>query len=234
MQLRSNGPVVSAYRWLYGISRYKLGNNFCPIFWMMVLGAVLIIPYAIFCLPVLIHELFIDKGYRNGDRAFGERLGISVFFYVGLFALFAIGEFALSLLGYMEFGKDATIAGAIMATGLLIIVTVVYTRKIINRRKDKLDAIKWEKIRNGEHIPDSLGTVIADTWSAFYDKHCPRISWIDPQDPTDNGTDNTEDDEVLEGMELGVHTDPVLGTTYGLKNINNTGSEPIGFPNLKP
>jgi hypothetical protein len=201
---------------------------------MMVLGAVLIIPYAIFCLPVLIHELFIDKGYRNGDRAFGERLGISVFFYVGLFALFAIGEFALSLLGYMEFGKDATIAGAIMATGLLIIVTVVYTRKIINRRKDKLDAIKWEKIRNGEHIPDSLGTVIADTWSAFYDKHCPRISWIDPQDPTPNNTNETEDDEVLEGMELGVHTDPVLGTTYGLKNITNKESEILNFPNLKP
>ena len=233
MQLRTNGPVVSAYRWLYGISRYKLGNNFCPIFWMMVLGAVLIIPYAIFCLPVLIAEI-IDKDYRNGDRSFGERLGISVFVYLGLFALFAIGEFALALLGYMEFGKDATVAGAIMSTGLIIIVAVVYTRKIINRRRDKLDAIKWEKMRNGEIIPDSLGTVIADTWSAFYDKHCPRISWIDPTDPTPNNHNETEDDEVLDGQELGVYVDPVLGTTYGLKNITNKESETLNFPNLKP
>lgn len=234
MQLRSNGPVVNAYRWLYGISRYNLGNNFCPIFWMMVLGAVLIIPYAIFCLPVLIHELFFDKTYENGDRSFGERLGIAVFIYFGIFALYYMGEFAASLLGYLEFGKGFTPIGAFLAVALIVIVTVVYTRKVINRRKDKLDAIKWEKMRNGEKIPDSLGTVIADTWSAFYDKHCPRISWIDPQDPTPNNTNETEDDEVLEGMELGVHTDPVLGTTYGLKNINNTGSEPIGFPNLKP
>jgi hypothetical protein len=231
MQLRTNGPVVSAYRWLYGINRYKLGNNFCPIFWMMVLGAVLIIPYAIFCIPAILLEVF-DKNYENGDRSFGERLGISVFSYLGLFALFAISEFALSLLGYMEFGKDATVAGAIMTTGLAIIVAVVYARKYINYRRDKADKIKWEKIENGEIIPDSIGTVIANTWSSFYDKHCPRITWIDPKDPTPNNHNET-DDEVLEGMELGVHTDPVLGTTYGLKNITNTG-EYLEFPNLKP
>ena len=193
MQLRSNGPVVNAYRWLYGISRYKLGNNFCPIFWMMVLGAVLIIPYAIFCLPVLLYELFFDKTYENGDRSFGERIGISLFVYFGILALYSIGEFAGSLLGYLNFGDGFSSIGAFIVFFFLVTVAVVYFRDYINYTRDKADAIKYEKQRNGEHIPDSLGTVIADTWSAFYDKHCPRISWIDPSDPTYNGSDTTKD-----------------------------------------
>lgn len=33
---------------------------------------------------------------------------------------------------------------------------------------------------------------------------------------------------------LVVYCDPVLGTTYGLKNITNKESEYLVFPNLKP
>ena len=234
MQLRSNGPVVKAYRWLYGISRYKLGNNFCPIFWMMVLGAVLIIPYAIFCLPVLLHELFFDKTYENGDRSFGERIGISVFVYAGTACLFMVGQFIGFLFGYFKFNEGAVPGGALITAAIIIILAVVYIRKYINYRRDKADAIKWEKRLNGEHIPDSLGTVIADAWSAFYDKHCPRISWIDPKEKEYTDAMEAEDLEPVEGMELGVHTDPVLGTTYGVKNITNKESETLNFPNLKP
>lgn len=231
MQLRANGPVVSAYRWLYGINRYNLGNNFCPIFWMMVLGAVLIIPYAIFCLPVVLHEFF-DKNYENGDRSFGERIGISLFVYGGIFCLFMVGQFVGFLLGYYNFNEGAVPGGALIVFASIVIAAVYYIRKYINYRKDKAYWEKWEKQRNGEKIPDSIGTIIANIWSAFYDKHCPRITWIDPKDPTPNNHNETED-EVLEGMELGVHTDPVLGTTYGLNNITNTG-EYLEFPNLKP
>jgi len=53
------------------------------------------------------------------------------------------------------------------------------------------------------------------------------------QDPTSKSINATED-EVLEGQELGVYNDPVLGTTYGLKNITNKGTETLDFPNLKP
>lgn len=251
MQLRTNGPVVSAYRWLYGISRYKLGNNFCPIFWMMVLGAVLIIPYAIFCLPVVLHEYF-DKNYRIGDRSFGERLGISIFVYLGLAGLFMIGQFVGFLLGYYEFGYGAVPGGALITAAGIIIATVYYGMELIKKRKDKAYWARHEAERNGEHIPDSIGKVIQDTWSAFYDKHCPRITWIDPKDPTPKSTNATEDellegqelgvyndlvwrttDEVLEGQELGVYNDPVLGTTYGLKNITNKETDTLNFPNLK-
>lgn len=231
MQLRANGPVVSAYRWLYGINRYQLGNNFCPIFWMMVLGAVLIIPYAIFCLPVVLAEI-IDKNYENGDRSFGERIGISVFVYAAGACLGMIGQFVAFLFGYYNFNDGAVPGGALLTVAIAIILAVVYIRKFIMYRRDKADKIKWEKIENGEIIPDSIGTVIANTWSSFYDKHCPRITWIDPKDPTPNNR-NEKEDEVLEGMELGVHTDPVLGTTYGLKNITNKESETLQFPNLK-
>ena len=232
MQLRTNGPVVSAYRWLYGINRYKLGNNFCPIFWMMVLGAVIIGPYALFCLPVVLHEYF-DKNYQNGDRSFGERIGISVFVYAGIFCLFMVGQFVLFLFGYYKFNEGAVPGGALTVTAGIIVAAVYYIRKYINYKRDRADKAYWEKIENGEIIPDSIGKIIADTWSAFYDKHCPRITWIDPKDPTPN-TDNETDAEPVEGMELGVHTDPVLGTTYGLKNITNKETETLNFPNLKP
>jgi hypothetical protein len=200
---------------------------------MMVLGAVLIVPYAIFCLPVVLAEIF-DKNYENGDRSFGERLGISVFVYLAIAGLFMIGEFFASLLGFLKWGEDATVPGMSLTVGIIAITAVVYTRKIIIRRRDKLVAIEWEKRLNGEHIPDSLGTVIADAWSAFYDKHCPRISWIDPVEKDYTDAMEAEDLEPVEGQELGVHTDPVLGTTYGLKNITNKESETLNFPNLKP
>ena len=229
MQLRTNGPVVSAYRWLYGINRYKLGNNFCPIFWMMVLGAVIIGPYALFCLPVVLHEYF-DKNYQNGDRSFGERIGISIFVYLGLAGVFMIGQFIGFLLGYYKFLEGAVPGGALLTAALIIIAAVVYVRKYINYKKNKADQLRYEKERNGEIIPDSLGTIIADTWSAFYDKHCPRITWIDPTPNRDNETDG----ELVEGQELGVYNDPVLGTTYGLKNITNKETDTLNFPNLKP
>ena len=230
MQLRTNGPVVSAYRWLFGISRYKLGNNFCPIFWMMVLGAVLIVPYALFCLPAVLYEYF-DKNYENGDRSFGERIGISLMVYSGIFGVIMIGEFFAFLLGYLEF-KDGPVGGAIIIAGTLIVIAVHYIIKFIRYRKDKAYWEKWEKQNNGEQIPDSIGTVIANIWSAFYDKHCPRITWIDPKDPTTKSTIETSD-EPVDNQELGVYNDPVLGTTYGLQNITTKGTANIDFPNLK-
>jgi len=181
---------------------------------------------------VVLAEIF-DKTYENGNRSFGERLGISLVVYIGIFALYSMGEFAVSLLGYIEFGKGFTPIGAFLVITLIVIIAVVYIRKYINYKRAKANVIKWEKQLNGEHIPDSLGTIIANIWSAFYDKHCPRITWIDPTDPTDNGTDNNEDLEPIEGAELGVYNDPVLGTTYGLKNITNKESETLQFPNLK-
>ena len=232
MQLRTNGPVVSAYRWLYGINRYKLGNNFCPIFWMMVLGAVLIGPYAIFCLPVVIHEYF-DKNYQNGDRSFGERIGISLFVYAGLFCLFMVGQFVLFLFGYYKFNEGAVPGGAIIVAAGIIVAAVYYIRQYINYKRDQAYHAKYEKMRNGEKIPDSIGTIISNIWSSFYDKHCPRITWIDPKDPTTKSTIETSD-ELVEGQELGVYNDPVLGTTYGLKNITNKETETLNFPNLKP
>jgi hypothetical protein len=198
---------------------------------MMVLGAVLIIPYTIFCLPVVLHEYF-DKNYRNGDRSFGERLGISIFVYLGIAGLFMIGQFVLFLFGYYKFNEGAVPGGAILVAAGIIIAAVYYIRKYINYKKDKAYWERHEKMRNGEKIPDSLGTIITNIWSAFYDKHCPRITWIDPKDPTDN-TDNETDAEPVEGMELGVYNDPVLGTTYGLKNITNKETDTLNFPNLK-
>ena len=232
MQLRTNGPVVSAYRWLYGINRYKLGNNFCPIFWMMVLGAVIIGPYALLCLPVVLHEYF-DKNYQNGDRSFGERIGISLFVYLGVGGLFMIGQFIGFLLGYYKFNEGAVPGGALLVGAGIIVAAVYYIRQYINKQKDKAYWARHEAERNGEKIPDSIGTIISNIWSAFYDKHCPRITWIDPKDPTPN-KDNEMDDEVLEGQELGVYNDPVLGTTYGLKNITNKETDTLNFPNLKP
>lgn len=198
----------------------------------MVLGAVLIIPYTIFCLPVVLHEYF-DKNYKNGDRSFGERLGISVFTYLGLAGLFMIGQFVLFLLGYYKFTDGAVPGGAILTAAGIIIVASYYGTELIKKQKDKAFWERHEAEHNGEIIPDSIGKIISDTWSAFYDKHCPRISWIDPTDPTDNGTDNTEDLEPVDNMELGVYNDPVLGTTYGLKNITNKETDTLTFPNLK-
>lgn len=181
MQLRTNGPVVSAYRWLYGISEAKLKNNFCPIFWMMVLGVILIVPYFLFCIPAVLYELY-NKNYQNGDHSFGVRLGMSIFTYVGMFILFAIGQFGLFLLGYYNFKYGAVMPGMLFLIAIIIGVIINYGVDFTSKRKRKNREARCDAITRGETIPDSLGTVIINIWSSFYDKHCPRITWIRPHE----------------------------------------------------
>lgn len=234
MQLRTNGPVVSAYRWLYGIGRYDLKNNFCPIFWMMVLGAFLIVPYAIFCLPVVLSELY-DKNYENGDRSFGERIGISLAVYFCIFLAWSVGQFFAYLFGYYaSFDMKLIPLGAIVTIALIGLTSGYFFHQYTQRLKRKKQVERWAAEDRGEKIPDSIGTIIKNIWSAFYDKHCPRITWLDPTEKTYTDAMDAAELEPVEGMELSVHTDPILGTTYELKNINNTDSEKLDFPNLNP
>ncbi len=228
MKLRSNSPIMKTYCWLYGKPSDELGQNFCPIFWMMVLGAFILVPYTLFCTPAAINEYF-DKNYRNGDRDFGERLGISGGVYAVLFALVSICSFFYALLGYMNMNDGLAIPGALFTAGLIIILSIICGGKYLSNRKKERNAAFRSA---GQAIPDTIGEIIANTWSSFYDKHCPRITWIDPQDPLDP-TDNGQSTNEVHGQELVMTTDPILGTNYRLKNITtNTESNTLEFPNL--
>lgn len=88
MKLNSNSLSSKLYRWFYGTN--DLPNNFCPYFWKLLLAWVTLIPYALFCTPVIIYEL-IDKHnnrYEYSDNSVGERLGYSIGIY---FLLILIG-----------------------------------------------------------------------------------------------------------------------------------------------
>lgn len=230
MKLRTNGPVISAYRWLYGISSYNLGYNFCPIFWMIVLGAVLIVPYAVFCLPVVLYEL-ADKNYRNGDRSFAERLGISVLFYAFSAALYFVFRMFLFFFGYLGANDKGVIPGILFSIAVITVTIIHYTVQYFERRRNKRLDLAYRAAFNGEVLPDTLGDIIANTWSSFYDKHCPRITWIFPSSPPDPPT-KEDKFTYIPDAELTLHNDPILGTTYTLKNIK-TESPLLKFPNLK-
>ena len=82
MKLNSNSISSKLYRWFYGTN--DLPNNLCPYFWKLVLSWLVLIPYSLFCLPVILHELF-DKTYRVTDNSTGKRIGFSLLIYALLF-----------------------------------------------------------------------------------------------------------------------------------------------------
>lgn len=85
MLLSAKSFSVKYYRFLYGI-KYKedLPKNFCPFFWKLIIGIILGVPYLTIIIPVIIIHLFDKKWYSD---KFFDKIGISLFIYILLFAL---------------------------------------------------------------------------------------------------------------------------------------------------
>lgn len=172
-----NGLNAMAYRWFYGLREYGLPNNLCPYFWKSVFMYLTLIPYAVFCLPVIIWEIF-DKGYENGDRSCGERIGVSFAFYVAVFAL--IGLLSAIGLFFFKYEKDsffevAAIIGCLLwALGLGIgaweLFKFLGNKVVENKHYYDNEKRQYVTIK-------SKPTLVAEFVKAKYNKWCPRIDW---------------------------------------------------------
>ena len=179
MKLKSNSISSKLYRWFYVTK--ELPNNLCPYFWKLVLAWLVLIPYSLFCLPVILHELF-DKNYRYTDNSTGKRIGISTVIYgmiflilcmILFFGLFFIKPEKDSLYGFM-----VTIGGLLWV--ISIVIGIIEGTKALNewnqRRKIKYDE---DGYRIWDEPKEEKTYLVVEFVKAKYNKYCPKIDWID-------------------------------------------------------
>jgi hypothetical protein len=179
MKLNSNSISSKLYRWFYGTN--DLPNNLCPYFWKLVLSWLVLIPYSLFCLPVILHELF-DKTYRFTDNSTGKRIGYSSLTYALLFFIGCM----LSSIGWFFIEPEKDSFYQFMGTLGFVIWVVSIIIGIVEGFKAFKEWNYSRKIKydeNGRRIwnqPKEEKTyLVVEFAKAKYNKYCPKIDWID-------------------------------------------------------
>lgn len=179
MKLNSNSISSKLYRWFYATN--DLPNNLCPYFWKLVLSWLVLIPYSLFCLPVILHELF-DKTYRFTDNSTGKRIGFSSLTYALLFfigcMLSSIGWFFIQPEKDSFYQFMGTLGFVIWVISIIIgIVEGFKAFKEWNyRRKIKYDENGW---RIYDSSKEEKTYLVVEFAKAKYNKYCPKIDWVD-------------------------------------------------------
>ena len=179
MRLNKNSVSSRLYKWFYGVSEYQgLPNNLCPYFWKVVLMYLTIIPYTLFSIPVVVYDLF-DKGYDNGDRKTGERLGISVGIYIALFILVTLISAILAL--FIKVEKNTlfeflVVGGCLFWTGLIVIGVIEGVKHL--REYTTTDKSYYSETENKWVYEKTKVNLTTEFIKAKYNKYCPKIDWF--------------------------------------------------------
>lgn len=179
MKLNSNSISSKLYRWFYGTN--DLPNNLCPYFWKLVLAWLVLIPYSLFCLPVIIMEIY-DKEYEYDENGTGKRIGFSVLVYTILFFIVCM----LTSIGwFFVLPEKESLYGLMGTIGFLVWVAVIVTGAIEGykafeewnyRRKITYDEY-GRKIYNFHKEEKTY--LVVEFAKAKYNKYCPKIDWVD-------------------------------------------------------
>jgi len=176
MKLNANSLNAKLYCWFYGERRHRLPNNLCPYFWKLVLAWILVVPYALFTIPVVLSELF-SKSYENGDMKTLSRVGISLVIYVGLFILLCMGTAVATL--FTTFAKG-TFFGEIWFGGVLFWVIGICVG-VYHGIKALGEYIIESSIPRDEHgyriYTEKKPNLVVEFVKAKYNKYCPKIDW---------------------------------------------------------
>ena len=164
--------------WFYGVENFETIKNGCPWFWKSVLMWLLIVPYVVFCIPVIGYEIHTKKYANNGSNSVYARVGISLGFYVALFILFAaILSASLLFTAY----EERTFFGAIAHAGIVIWAAAIFfsvlegIKYLREKYSEKKRATRYNKMIKGED--PNRGSAVYEMISAFYYKYCPKIEW---------------------------------------------------------
>jgi len=164
--------------WFYGVENFETIKNGCPWFWKSVLMWLLIIPYVVFCIPVIAYEIYTKKYANNGANSVYARVGISIGVYLALVVILA-ALLSVSLI-FVTYEKK-TFLDALAHCGFLIwLVVFVFgamegIKYLKERHQEKKRAIRYDKMIKGED--PNQGSAVYEMISALYHKYCPKIEW---------------------------------------------------------
>lgn len=185
MKINTSSVSTQLYMWFYGISERKLPTNLCPYFWKLVLMSLLIIPYSIFCLPVIIMELVMKilnkEEFRNETW---ERVGYSLVIYLVLIGLSSL-VISITLFWNTYSHKtdplmyNLSIAGTLL-WGLSILIGSYHVLRGIGEWIFNWFSNKNVKYDEGGYriYREPKVNIVKEFVKAKYHKYCPRIEWV--------------------------------------------------------
>lgn len=178
MKLNQNSVSAKLYKWFYGVSEYQgLPNNLCPYFWKVVLMYLTIIPYILFSIPVVVYDMF-DKGYDNGDRKTGERLGIAAGVYIGIFVVTALITAIVGFFIHIEsksFWEFCQLTGCLVWGGIIVVGGIESVKHL--REYTTINKSYYSEEENKWVYKKTKVNMTAEFIKAKYNKYCPKIDW---------------------------------------------------------
>jgi hypothetical protein len=138
----------------------------------------LIIPYVVFCIPVIAYEIYTKKYANNGSNSVYARVGISIGIYLASAIIFA-ALLSVSLL-FVTYEKRSFFRAMAHAGFLVWLVAFVFgamegINYLKERHQEKKRAIRYDKMIKGED--PNQGSAVYEMISALYHKYCPKIEW---------------------------------------------------------
>jgi hypothetical protein len=126
---------------------------------------------------VVVYDMF-DKGYDNGDRKTGERLGISFGVYFALWLLVAVITTIVGLFVKIEpksFWEFTQLLGYLIWF-IAIIVGAVEGFKYL-REYSTTDKGYWDYTQDKWVVKKAKVNLTTEFIKAKYNKYCPKIDW---------------------------------------------------------
>jgi hypothetical protein len=127
---------------------------------------------------VIVYDLF-DKRYENGDRATGERLGISCGVYIGALILTALITAIVGFFTPIEtksFWEFCRILGCMMWVGVIIIGVIQGVKYL--REYSTTDKSYYDETENKWVYKKTTVNLTTEFIKAKYNKYCPKIDWV--------------------------------------------------------
>jgi hypothetical protein len=137
-----------------------------------------IIPYVLFSIPVVVYDLF-DKHYENGDRSTGERMGVSVGVYFGLFAVTSLITAIVGFFIHIEpksFWELSQLTGYCIWLVLIAIGIIEGVRYL--REYSTKDESYYDESQDKWVVKKAKVNMTAEFIKAKYNKYCPKIDWV--------------------------------------------------------
>lgn len=167
------------YRWFYCTN--ELPKGFCPYFWKLAIAWLFLIPVGLIGLPMIINYYKDLRKSNYSEIRFSERLGNSLGVYCGIYLVFCLVlPFTLFFTTYEKdtFLWSSTFIGFIVLIGF-IIVGIAY---LIEQIKENRQRTKYSNDEEGRLIIiEKKPNLIIEFIKAKYNKHCPKIEWVDKE-----------------------------------------------------
>lgn len=191
MKINSSNLTTQLYMWFYHIEEYQLPKNLCPYFWKVVLMFLLIVPYTAFCIPVVVYEIIMKLGKKEGsDLSTTDRPIFSFITYIILLIIIsmivAVSSIWISIPNDKSFLFQLRILGSLLwglaiGTGIYHLIKWLYSAIGDYRyRKNNYDI-------NGNWLPrEPKPNLVKEFVKAKYHKYCPKIEWVN----SNNGDQN--------------------------------------------